>query len=209
MRLSKVETGPALADGRLERSRTSRAKIVSAIMVLIERGNPSPSAAQVAKEAGVGLRTVFRLFDDMDTLYREIFQVIEAKIYPMIAVPLRGKDWRAKLRALADRRAVVFEMIMPFRISSSVRRFQSDFLLERHHQMVGMERSLIEALLPPHVLADKKRAKALHLALSFNSWRMLRHEEQLTVKQSYAIVLQILEDIIVQFPEDPAQNALD
>ncbi len=195
-----------LTDGRLERSRSSRAKIVSAIMQLIEDGDPSPSAAQIAKSAGVGLRTVFRLFDDRDALYQEITKEIEAKVFPIMAKPLKGNNWKEKLISAADRRAVIFEMIMPHRISASIRRFQSEYLLERYHRMVGMERSVIEAILPPYVLADKKRAKALHLALSFHSWRLLRQDENLTVKQSYAVVVQMIDDIIAHIPNEPTPD---
>ena len=66
-------------DGRRQRSQASRAKIVTAFMELIESGDPSPSAARVAKRAGVGLRSVFRHFDDMDSLYAEIDGILNAK----------------------------------------------------------------------------------------------------------------------------------
>jgi AcrR family transcriptional regulator len=204
---SKLEQNVPLLDGRRERSRSSRAKIVSAIMMLIEEGDPSPSAAKTAQSAGVGLRTVFRLFDDMDSLYQEITAVIEARVFPIMTQPLRGADWRAKLIASADRRAIIFEMIMPHRISASVRRFQSNFLLERYHRMVGLERAAIMAILPPYVLADKKRTTALHLALSFHSWRMMRHDEGLTVKQAYAVVVQMVKDIISHIPDEPAPQS--
>ena len=42
------------------------------MMNLIEGGDLMPSAARVAEEAGVGLRTVFRHFDDMDSLYNVV-----------------------------------------------------------------------------------------------------------------------------------------
>jgi AcrR family transcriptional regulator len=203
---SKLELHVPLPDGRRERSRSSRAKIVSAIMMLIEEGDPAPSAAKTAQSAGVGLRTVFRLFDDMDSLYQEITEVIEARVFPIMAQPLRGSNWRAKLIAAADRRAIIFEMIMPHRISASVRRFQSAYLLERYHRMVGLERAAIMAILPAHVLADKKRTTALHLALSFHSWRMMRQDENLSVKQAYAVIVQMVKDIIAHIPDEPASE---
>ena len=59
-------------DGRLHRSMATRRKIVTALETLIRAGTLSPTAEQVAVQAQVGLRTVFRHFDDMETLYREI-----------------------------------------------------------------------------------------------------------------------------------------
>jgi AcrR family transcriptional regulator len=199
--LSKLEKQQPLSDGRRERTRSSRAKIVTAIMGLIETGNPTPSATQIAQEAGVGLRTVFRLFDDKDTLYKEIATVIERRVFPLIAVPLKGDNWKERLFSIAERRAVIFEMIMPHRVSASIRRFQSDYLMQSYHQMVGLERTLVEAILPPHVLADPLRAKSLHLVLSFHSWRLLRHDEKLSVKKSHAVVVQMLNDILQHIPD--------
>ena len=62
--LNQQEAHP---DGRRQRSRASRAKIIKAFMELMKSGDPSPSAARVAERAGVGLRSVFRHFDDMDS----------------------------------------------------------------------------------------------------------------------------------------------
>ncbi len=170
-------------------------------MELIEGGEPAPSAAQIAQSAGVGLRTVFRLYDDKDGLYREIAKVLEAQVFPMIATPLKGDNWKEKLFSIAQRRSVIFEMIMGYRISASVRRFQSDYLMENYHNMVGLERTMVEAILPPHVLADPLRAKSLHLVLSFHSWRLLRQDEKLSVKKSHEVVVQMLNDILPHIPD--------
>ena len=56
-------------DGRRKRSQTSRDKIVAAMLALVEEGAITPSAEQVATRARVGLRTVFRQYSDMETLY--------------------------------------------------------------------------------------------------------------------------------------------
>ena len=58
------------SDGRLKRSVATRKKILQALTALTYEGVLSPTAEQVAMRADVGLRTVFRHFDDMDSLYR-------------------------------------------------------------------------------------------------------------------------------------------
>ena len=59
-------------DGRRLRSERNKQKIVTAMMELVREGDYDPSVASIAERAGVGLRTVFRHFDDVDTLYREM-----------------------------------------------------------------------------------------------------------------------------------------
>jgi AcrR family transcriptional regulator len=102
-----------LADGRRERSRSSRSKIVAAMLDLVGKGDVSPSAARVAEVAGVGLRSVFRHFDDMDELYREMGEVIEAQVMPIILQAPNGADWKEKLFDIADRRSKVLKPSCP------------------------------------------------------------------------------------------------
>lgn len=188
-------------DGRRERSKSSRAKIVAAMLELVARGEVDPSAAQVASTAGVGLRSVFRHFDDMDALYREMTEVIEAEIMPMIAEPYRASSWRDRIRELAERRARVFETIMPYRISANLKRFQSNFLMRDYRRMLRMERASVEAALPPAILADTVRTHALNVALSFQCWRLLRHDQEMNVADARAVVAMLLEDSMAQTRE--------
>ena len=57
-------------DGRALRSERSRRPIVEALFALVGEGVLQPTAQQVADRAGVGIRTVFRHFEDMDALLR-------------------------------------------------------------------------------------------------------------------------------------------
>mgnify|MGYP000066459208 CR=1 FL=1 len=123
------ESPNARPDGRRERSRSSHKRIVEAMMGLIEGGDLSPSAARVAEEAGVGLRTVFRHFDDMDALYREISKIIGERIWPIVTAPYPDNDWRANLRDLTRRRVRVFETMLPFRLAANIKRYQSPYLM--------------------------------------------------------------------------------
>src|SRR3546814_18346240 len=81
---SAQEIAPPRVDGRRERGRSSHRRIVEAMMELIAQGDLSPSAARVAEEAGIGLRTVFRHFDDMDALYAEITAPLTEKVRPTV-----------------------------------------------------------------------------------------------------------------------------
>lgn len=191
-----------LRDGRRERSRSSRAKIVRAMLELVGGGNIAPSAAQIAVAAGVGLRSVFRHFDDMETLYREMADQIEATVLPITLQPLEATEWRDRVRELAARRAMVFEMILPYRLSANIRRFESAFLMEGYRRMLALERSLLEAVLPPAVLADKVQVDMLLVPLSFQTWRLLRHDQQLEVPSATRIVRQLVEAILARVTAD-------
>lgn len=188
-------------DGRRERSKSSRAKIVAAMLDLVERGDVQPSAARVADEAGVGLRTVFRHFDDMDSLYREMSETVAARVMPIVTAPYAGTDWRADIRDLVSRRARVFEAILPHRISANIKRYQSAFIMADYVRIMKLERDLVTRLLPPEVKADEIGVEALCVALSFQSWRVMRHDQGLPASKAATVLERLVEDALRGLPE--------
>src|SRR5271155_753085 len=88
-------------DGRRQRTVDSRARIVSAMLELTHAGHVTVSAELVAERASVGLRTVFRHFNDMDSLYREMSLAIEARLREEVgAFAFTSTDWREQLAEL-------------------------------------------------------------------------------------------------------------
>ncbi len=196
----KKSGGPQAAtdrvDGRRERSRSSHRRIVEAMMELIVGGDLMPSAARVAEEAGIGLRTVFRHFDDMDSLYAEITATITEQVMPTVAAPYPEQPWQDNLRELVRRRVRVFETTLPFRLAANIKRYQSPFLMGQYSKVVMLERELILRLLPSDILADRISVEALCAALSFQNWRVLRHDQGLSVEDSATVMAHITEALM-------------
>jgi AcrR family transcriptional regulator len=55
-----------LVDGRRARSERSKQAIIEASLALMEEGNLIPTAQQISNRAGVGMRSFFRHFEDME-----------------------------------------------------------------------------------------------------------------------------------------------
>ena len=183
-------------DGRRARSRTSRDKIVAAVLHLIEGGDLSPSAARVAEVAGVGLRSVFRHFDDMDSLYQEVSERVSAQVMPMLREAVIGATWKERLVRIVERRTSIFERIHPFRLSASFKRFRSAFLTEEYRRTLDLEAATVEALLPPHILADQVSTRSIKVILSFQNWHALRFEQDLSIEEAREVVSRLLGDTI-------------
>ncbi|MFO6445920.1 TetR/AcrR family transcriptional regulator [Erythrobacter sp. NE805] len=189
-------------DGRRARSRSSRAKIVAAMLDLVAAGNVAPSAGEVAEVAGVGLRSVFRHFKDMDALYREMTEAIELQVLPILMRPPEGATWQQRLFDIAARRARIFETIMPYRISASLRRFESAYLMDDHRRMVRLETEALAAHLPLAVRADEAGVRGLNVVLSFATWELLRRDQNLAPEEAAAVVRRMLGDALARWPED-------
>ena len=193
---------PERIDGRRERGRSSYRRIVEAMMELIVAGDLSPSAARVAEEAGIGLRTVFRHFDDMDALYAEITRTITERVMPIVMAPYPDQPWRANIGELVRRRVDVFETTLPFRLAANIKRYQSPFLMGQYSRVVMLERELIVRLLPASVRNDRIGVEALCAALSFHTWRTLRHDQSLSADEAGTVMGQMVEAVMARIVEE-------
>jgi AcrR family transcriptional regulator len=177
-----------VTDGRRRRGMDNRARIVAAMLELIHSGQMAPSAEQVAARADVGLRTVFRHFQDMDSLYREMSVVIEAELRAIVERPFRAEGWQARLMELIDRRALAFEKIAPFKRASDSVRHRSRFLDDDQQRLVAALRDILLRELPPAVTQNTPMLEILDLLLSFEAWSRLRREQGLTPKRARKVL---------------------
>jgi AcrR family transcriptional regulator len=175
-------------DGRRRRGQDNRARIVAAMLEIVQAGEVSPSAEQVAVRADVGLRTVFRHFQDMDSLYREMSAVIEGELRAMAATPFKADNWKGRVLELIERRSVGFEKIAPFQRASAVSRHRSKFLAADHEQLTVVSREIVKLQLSAEAAQDQLLVEALDLLLSFETWSRLRVEQRLSPKRTREVL---------------------
>jgi AcrR family transcriptional regulator len=174
-------------DGRRLRADQTRRRIALAMIELARAGEVTPSADAVAEAAGVGRRSVFRLFNDMEGLYREMHAVMVERMSPLFAAPFVAIPWRARIDELIERRARMFEDMLPVKSAADANRHRSSFLQSEHRRLTKLQRDALLAVLPRSVSADATRIDALDLAFSFEAWRRLRQEQSLTIKAAIAV----------------------
>ena len=194
--MSDTEIYTPTSDGRHQRSRDSKRKIVTAMLELVRAGVIAPTAEEVAARANVGLRTVFRRFKDMESLYAEMSLAISQKVAPLLDEAPSHEDWRQNFRQLLERRLQLYEIIMPYRIAANAMKLKSNILLSRHSELVRDERKLLRGVLPGFLLADPVLAEALEAALSFDMWNQLRNDQRLGADEAGAVVSRIVESLL-------------
>ena len=186
----------AVTDGRLLRSRASKRKIVAAMLELVREGRVAPTAEEVAQRANVGLRTVFRRFKDMESLYVEMSVAIVERISPIIDEQLNHPNWWRNFAQLVERRLRMYEIIMPYRIAANALKLQSNVLHHRHREIVGDERERLISVLPDFLLTDSVLTEALEAALSFDMWNQLRNDQKLSVTQAGDVVYRFVSQLL-------------
>lgn len=179
-------------DGRQRRSERSREAIVQALFDLVGEGILQPTAQQVAESAGVGIRSVFRHFADMDSLFVEMDARLQADALPLLRGEPPDGDTAKRARALVDRRIAFFERIAPYKRAGTIQRWRSEFLRGQHGVLVRALRADLLRWLPELRGAPADGIEALDLALSFEAWDRLRTDQRLGRDRARDALLRIV-----------------
>ena len=191
---------PEEIDGRRRRSVQSREAIAKAMFDLIGEGTLRPSAQRVADRAGVGIRTVFRHFDDMDRLYVEMDARVRDAVRPLLAKETPSGALAGRAQKLVERRCELYERIGPYKRSANLHRQKSDYLRREHRDMVRDFRADLQRWIPELKDASSRSASAMEVAVSFETWDRLRSDQELSQKGAREVMLSLVEALLAQLP---------
>ena len=163
---------------------------------LLREGDIRPSAVDVAARAGVGLRTVFRHFEDMETIFEEMTEDLKKIVMPMVFAPYEATDWRGRLMEAVDRKAQIYELVFPMQVALLARRFGSEFLMRQYDYEVSLVRSTLQSILPETVVADKTLFASIEVNHTFATWRRLREDQSLSVEAATETIKRIMSALI-------------
>lgn len=180
------------ADGRVRRSERSRAAMVQALIDLVGEGVLQPTAQQVAARAKVGIRTVFRHFSDMDSLFAEIDERVRAQALPLLLGPHPDGSREIRARGLIERRIRLYEQIAPYKRSGNAQRWRSAYLARQHGELVRALRTDLLGWLPELRRAPADLVEALDAATSFDVWDRLRTDQRLGRERATAALERIV-----------------
>lgn len=102
-----ADDGPAdqpPLDRRRQRSARGRDGVVAALLELYHEGDSQPGAARIAARAGVSERSVFRYFDDLESLAAAAIELQSTRVATAFAPPESGGSLEHRIRALVSQR---------------------------------------------------------------------------------------------------------
>ncbi len=179
---------PEAVDGRTARREKSRQQIIDAMVELVTDGKHDPTAENVARIAGVTMRTVFRHFEDMDSLYREIIVDIETQT-EALRVPFDpDRDWKPQFDELVLRRTGIFEKLMSQILWTQSSRYKSEVVDTDVQKYAKRMRQSLRRTLPGHFVADVEAFSAVEAMLSSEIWIRLRRDQRLSVKRATGVI---------------------
>jgi hypothetical protein len=106
----------------------------------------------------------------------------------MFLAPFTGRTWRERLDEVIERRARMYEEMLPIKSVADAHRFRSNFLQAEHKKLTRLQRDTLLAILPQSLATQAEKVEALDLTLSLEAWRRLRQEQGLSVKRAISVL---------------------
>ena len=167
----------------------SRDRIINAVIALVDEDQGIPGAEAIAARAGVGLRSVFRHFGDMDGLYVAVIDRIGRR-YTHLTRPYEAPSWQGQIMEAMDRRMEMFETVLPYRRAADMHRQRSPLLNHGLDALNLMLRGRLEGIVPAGVReADRLWFEQLDLWLSLEAYGRLRDRQRQDHDGAVAVIL--------------------
>ena len=159
-------------DGRNLRSTKSQKLIIDAVIKLFQSGNFNPTAQEVSDESGIGIRTVFRQFDDMENLINAVDQEYHQKRPLMIKVD-PSLTIKTRLKQIVETRNNIYSKESNIMMMTIFMSWKYKFLLKRYRNWQKFFRDETEKAIPELKKLDKQSLELVDAILSFAFWTRL------------------------------------
>jgi len=176
-------------DGRAARRTRSRQAVVEALLALLTKGDRRPTAARIAAEAGLSLRSVFQHFADLEALHAEVADLQLERLVALAGPLAEGGPLTTRLPAFVRQRARVLEAMTPVRRSALLWALTSPTIAARLRDGHDVSRNHVARAFAPELRRLRGAARAERLAAlaaisSWSVWEELRAHQGLSVARA-------------------------
>ena len=185
-------------DGRQARRALSRQRIIEAAIQLATEQGLEPTADRVVELAGITPRTVFRHFEDMEALQREIFADFQAQSEALRVSFDPQRCWREQLDELVIRRTGIFERHTRHLLYAQAMRLNSSVVEADVQAYFQRMRKSLKQRLPAEFVSERSAFAAVEAVLGWELWLRLRRDQKLSVKQARAVVQNLVDAVLAQ-----------
>ena len=166
----------AQVDGRILRSKKSQNIILESIINLINKGNLYPTAEEVAKESGIAIRTVFRHFDDMETLLMKVDESINNKLLNDEKEIRLDSPLTERLGLIIEERLYYYNKYENIMIATITQLPKYKILQKRYPEYQKLLRKRTERIIPEILNLKSANQELLDASLSFGFYQRLKFQ---------------------------------
>jgi AcrR family transcriptional regulator len=148
--VSTIDT--AVADGRTARRDRNRELVLDAVLELFAEHHLLPTAQQAAERSGVSLRSVFRYYEDTDTLGQAAIARHLEHIAPLFEIEGVGEgSFDDRVTRFVDARLRLYRAVAPTARAALVRSPFNPVIARRFEQARDEGRARLEAMFAPEL----------------------------------------------------------
>ena len=184
------------SDGRRQRSERSQTAIIEAALALMEEGTLVPTAQQIADRAGVGIRSFFRHFADMDSLFLAADEMLLDSYEALFQVADRDGSLSNRVSRAVELYGNAFDNLMQMILCTKALLWRFPKLKENYAWHQKRLRKELELWLPEVADLPRDRREAVHAVASFEMWHRLREHQGLSYGASADIVTGMVMNLV-------------
>ena len=175
-------------DGRRQRGERTRQAIIEAALSLQEEGVLVPTAQQISDRAGVLIRSFFRHFDDMETLFKAADDQQRDSYEALFIGGDRQGSLSERVHGAVERRSAAFEQLKNLVLGTKAQLWRYEMLRKNYARNQKGLRKDLEAWLPELNGLPEVECESVHAIASFEMWNRLRSEQGLPEKASISVI---------------------
>jgi AcrR family transcriptional regulator len=183
---------PEVVDGRRARSERSKQAVIDATLALMEEGNLIPTAQQISDKAGVGIRSFFRHFEDMETLFATIDEHIRETTEALFLGGDRDGTLEERILHAIERYGEGYEKQRNKILSTSAQLWRSETLQKNYGRYQRGLRRDQDDWLPELQQLTRSEREAVDAIASFEMWHRLRYHQRLSKKTTIEVLVGLL-----------------
>ena len=175
-------------DGRRQRGERTRQAIIEAALSLQEEGVLVPTAQQISDRAGVLIRSFFRHFDDMESLFKAADDHSRDSYEALFIGGDRQGFLSERVHRAVKRRSAAFEQLNNLLLGTKAQLWRYETLRNNYARNQKGLRKDLEAWLPELSSLPEVKCESVHAVASFEMWNRLRSEQGLSEKASISVI---------------------
>ena len=185
-----------MVDGRRARSERSKQAIMDASLALMEEGNLIPTAQQISDRAGVGIRSFFRHFEDMESLFATIEKQTRDTTEALFLGGDRDGTLQERILHAVERRAEGYEVETNTILSTTAQLWRSETLRKNYARYQRGLRKDLDDWLPELKTLTRSQREAVDAISSFEMWHRLRYHQGLSKVSAIEVIVSLLNSLV-------------
>ena len=179
----KIKNG----DGRFARSQKTKDAIVKALLKLL-RNTPFPTAEQVAKESKIGLRTVYRQFKDMESIYLSLHEKCMHSLGQMFDSDIDlNKSFKERVNFAISERLTIYEEYETLFIATISNSARLPTLVNQVAESYQIMRERFIEIVPEIKNLSTIKSDLLFARITFPPWfslrKLLKHDQKIIIDE--------------------------